>query len=106
MSSDRTTEILNYLSAISREVGLLRAETSDRFNRLEARFDRLETRFDRFQAETNARFDLLEAEVREGRTEVRMITSRLDRIEAKALENKADIRDIGFRVAALEGTEP
>jgi uncharacterized coiled-coil DUF342 family protein len=49
MSPDRTTEILNYLSAISREVGELRTELRE-----------------------------LRTDVRELRDEVRAITSRLD----------------------------
>lgn len=36
MSTDRTTEILNYLSAISREVGELKSEMQRRFDGLEA----------------------------------------------------------------------
>ncbi|HJR09727.1 MAG TPA: hypothetical protein VJ842_20875 [Pyrinomonadaceae bacterium] len=49
MSTDRTTEILNYLSAISREVGELRTEMNTRLDRIEReqrlqgqRLDRIE----------------------------------------------------------------
>lgn len=35
ISTDRTTEILNYLSAISREVGAFRTETNERLDRIE-----------------------------------------------------------------------
>lgn len=49
MSTDRTTEILNYLSAISREVGEFRTETNARLDRMEReqrlqgqRLDRIE----------------------------------------------------------------
>lgn len=43
MSADRTAEILNYLSAISRDVGAFRAETQTRFDRLESRLKDVET---------------------------------------------------------------
>jgi chromosome segregation ATPase len=49
MSTDRTTEILNYLSAISREVGEMRTEINGRLERIEReqrlqgqRLDRIE----------------------------------------------------------------
>jgi len=49
MSQDRTTEMLNYLSAISREVGEMRAEINGRLERIEReqrlqgqRLDRIE----------------------------------------------------------------
>lgn len=35
MSTDRTTEMLNYLSAISREVGEMRTEVNGRLDRIE-----------------------------------------------------------------------
>lgn len=78
MSTDRLTEIVNYLSAISREVGELRAEMNARFDSLEARVGRLET-------------------------EVRAITTRFDRLEARVLEIRADTRDLDDRVSVLEG---
>ena len=49
MSTDRTTEMLNYLSAISREVGEMRTEINTRLERIEReqrlqgqRLDRIE----------------------------------------------------------------
>ncbi len=86
MSTDRTTEILNYLSAISRDVGAFRAETQTRFDRLEVRLKDVET------------------DVREMRGEVRVIASRLDRLEARILESRADARDLEARVVVLEGS--
>lgn len=87
MSADRTTEILNYLSAISRDVGAFRAETQTRFDRLEGRLKDVET------------------DVREMRGEVRVIASRLDRLEARVLESRADARDLAARVVVLEGSQ-
>jgi len=85
MSTDRLTEIVNYLSAISREIGEFRSEVN-------ARFDRLETRVGR-----------LEMETRESRMEMRAITTRFDRLESRVLEIRADTRDLDDRVSVLEG---
>ncbi len=90
MSTDRTAEILNYLSAISRDIGAFRAETQTRFDRLESRLKDVET------------------DVREMRGEVRVIASRLDRLdrlEARILESRADARDLEARVVVLEGSQ-
>ncbi|HEX8180011.1 MAG TPA: hypothetical protein VF525_10755 [Pyrinomonadaceae bacterium] len=43
MSSDRTTEILSYLRAISRDICTFRAEVNTRFDQLEARVQGLES---------------------------------------------------------------
>jgi hypothetical protein len=63
MSTDRTTEILNYLSAISRDVGELSTEMNS------------------LRADMNARFDRLEAEVTRIGREQRLQGQGLDRIE-------------------------
>ena len=39
MSTDRLTEILNYLSAISRDIGELRAEMRAKFAEMQSNFD-------------------------------------------------------------------
>jgi hypothetical protein len=65
MSTERTTEILNYLSAISREVGELRAEVNARFSEVNTRLERIER-------------------------ELRQHGRRLDRIEALVLTPRAD----------------
>lgn len=83
MSTDRTTEILNYLSAISREVGELRTEMRE----MRAEQSKLRTDLDAVRAD------------------VRMIVKQLDRIGAVVLENRADIRDVEDRVAVLEGKQ-
>lgn len=77
MSIDRTTEILNYLSAISREVGEMRKEFN---SRLEAIEDRLVK---------------IEREQREGRR-------RLDRIESIFLKTRADVDELDERVSEIE----
>ena len=77
MSADRTAEILNYLSAISREVGELRAEMRQRF-------------------------EGVENEIKGLRREVREVKRRLDRIEATVLVTSADVGDLDDRVTVLE----
>jgi hypothetical protein len=77
MSTDRTTEILNYLSAISRDVGELRTEI-------------------------NARFDRLEAEVTRIGREQRLQGQRLDRIEGMLLIMRGDVSELQDRVGVLE----
>jgi DNA repair ATPase RecN len=84
MGTDRTTEILNYLSAISREVGEMRTEMNARFTRVEVRLDGVDSRLDRIERE------------------MRQHTKRLDRIEAMTLTARADVEDLQDRVDALE----
>jgi predicted nuclease with TOPRIM domain len=78
MSSDRTTEILNYLSAISREIGEMRTEMNVRF------------------AEVSERLGRVERELRE-------MKRRLDRVEGAVLKIVADVDELDERVEVLEG---
>ena len=87
MSADRTTEILNYLSAISREVCELRAEMNTRHEELTARLDRIEGEV-----------------VRIGR-EQRLQGRRLDRIEGLLLTTRGDVGELQDRVDALESKQ-
>jgi predicted nuclease with TOPRIM domain len=80
MSADRTTEILNYLSAISREVGELRTEMNARFSEVNTRLERIER-------------------------ELRQHGRRLDRIESLVLTTRADIDELQERADALEGKQ-
>jgi chromosome segregation ATPase len=80
MSTDRTAEMLNYLSAISREVGELRKEMGELRNEMNARFTEVGTRLDRIERE------------------LRQHTKRLDRIESMALAARADVDDLDERV--------
>ena len=81
MSTDRTTEILNYLSAISREVGALRTEMKAGF------------------AEVNTRLDRVETEVARLGREQRLF----NRIGSTMLETRADVEELQDRVNVLEG---
>jgi predicted nuclease with TOPRIM domain len=90
MSTDRTTEILNYLTAISRDVGELRAEVkqlSAQFTQLEARFEQMEARFGRMEREQ------------------RQHGQRFDRMAGTVLTMRADIEELQDRVAELEGKQ-
>jgi predicted nuclease with TOPRIM domain len=91
MSTDRTAEMLNYLSAISRDVGELRKEMGEIRAEMNARFTEVNARF----AEVGARLDRIEREMRQH-------TKRLDRIEAMTLTGRADVEDLQDRVDALE----
>jgi len=87
MSADRTTEILNYLSAISRDVGELRAELNN------------------LRSEMNARFDRIESEVTRIGREQRLQGHRLDRIEGLLLTTRGDVGELQDRVNALESKQ-
>ena len=106
MSTDRTTEILDYLSAISRDVGELRTEAGElrkevgelrtEVNNLRAemntRFAEVDTRF----SEVNARLDRIERDQRlQGRT--------LGRVEGMTKTTRADVEELQDRVDTLEG---
>jgi hypothetical protein len=84
MSADRTTEILNYLSAISREVGEIRVEMNTRFSELTTRLDRIESEVARI-----------------GR-EQRLQGRRLDRIEGLVLTTRGDVDELQDRMGVLE----
>lgn len=81
MSSDRLTEVLNYLSALSREIGLLRTE--------------MRTRFDQLEAEMRANFETVHADVRHLARKVELMNQDL-------LDLRADQRDLEVRMDALE----
>jgi hypothetical protein len=92
MSTDRTTEIINYLSAISREVGELRTEINARFSEVNTRLSEQSTRLDRIETEVT----------RIGR-EQRLQGRLLDRIGSVVLTARADIEELQDRVDTLEG---
>ncbi|HZG51805.1 MAG TPA: hypothetical protein VEZ40_06690 [Pyrinomonadaceae bacterium] len=87
MSTDRTTEILNYLSAISREVGEIRTEMNS------------------LRADMNARLDRLETGVTRIGREQRSQGQRLDRIEGMLLIMRGDVSELQDRVDTLEGKQ-
>ncbi len=94
MSSDRTTEILNYLSAISRDVGELRTEVNA-----------IRTEMNSLRAEMNARLERIESEVARLGREQRLQGQRLDRIEGMLLIMRGDVSELQDRVGVLEGKQ-
>ncbi|MFL6211227.1 MAG: hypothetical protein ACJ74W_20425 [Pyrinomonadaceae bacterium] len=98
MSSDRLTEILNYVSAISRDIGIFRAEVNTRLDQLEARVESLETRMQSLETKVQD----LAGEIQGLRTDVRTLSARLDRLGARVLEGLADQHELEDRIAALE----
>jgi chromosome segregation ATPase len=115
MSTDRTTEILNYLSAMSRDIGEFRQETKARFDKIEARLDKIEARLDKIEARLDkieARLDALESdmkEVKEGltgiKTEVHLLTRKLNAVVVEAADTRARLSFVEDRVAALEAKQ-
>ncbi len=104
MSTDRTTEIINYLSAISREVGELRTEMREM--RVEQNSFRTElTAVHAELVEVRSEQSKLRADLDLVREDLRTLIKRFDRMGAIALENRADIRDVEDRVAVLEGKQ-
>lgn len=72
MSTDRTTEILNYLSAISREVGDMRKEMNTRLERIE-----------REQRQQVQRLDRIEGMLLITRSEIGELQDRMTAVESK-----------------------
>jgi uncharacterized coiled-coil DUF342 family protein len=102
MSTDRTTEILNYVSAISREVGALRTE-------MKTRFEQLETEMLGVKTDMRTGFERLEAEMLEVKTEmrtgfeaVRPLRRKVEIMNQELLDVRAAQRDLEARVDVLE----
>jgi regulator of replication initiation timing len=79
MSTDRTTEIINYLSAISHDVGELRTEVKS-----------LRTEMSELRTEVNTRLDRIERAQR-----------LLNRMGSVVLETRADVDELQDRVGVL-----
>lgn len=78
MSDDRTTEMLNLLPAIAREVGL-------------------------FRQEVNARLDRLEADVREIKTDVKEIKREMRILHGDRFNDARKVAELEERIETLEG---
>ena len=88
MSTDRFTEILNYLSAMSREIGTFRTETNRRLDQLESRMGQLETKVDTGFEEVNRR--------------IRLLHHKFEYVHEDLMEVKVENRDLRKRVEVIE----
>ena len=88
MSTDRFTEILNYLSAMSREIGTFRTETNRRLDQLESRMVQLETQVDTGFEEVNRR--------------IRLLHHKFEYVHEDLMEVKVENRDLRKRVEVIE----
>jgi predicted phage gp36 major capsid-like protein len=88
MSTERLTEILKYLSAMSRDIGDFRAE-------IKARFEKLETRADHFEGEMRTAFE-------DVRKDLRRLRHSFEHVSEVTTELKIENRDLRKRVEALE----
>ena len=95
MSTDRTTEILNYLSAMSREIGEFRTETNRRLDSLETRVGSLET-------EVRTGFERVSAEFEKVHTDMRLMNHKFDEFASDMFDLRGRQRDLEKRTGALE----
>ena len=106
MSSDRTTEILNYVSAISREVGALRMEMKPRFEQLETEMGTVKAEMRTGFAQLETRMSGIETEMRTGfeavRGDVRHLGRKVEIMNQDLLKVRADQRDLEGHMDALE----
>lgn len=99
MSNDRTAEILQYLSAMSRDIGDFRAQMNARIDELQAETNK---RIDELRAEMNARFNEVNTRFDKADREQKQIVRKLVRIEALTMNLRADSEETQERVEALE----
>lgn len=95
MSEDRTTQMLNYLSAISREVGEFRQEFNQFRNETNERLDRIERRFGGLEDQ----FTVFKVEQRQAERHLLYI------LEA-GVTTRERVDDLQSRVMSLEGKGP
>jgi hypothetical protein len=91
MSADRFTEVLNYLSAMSRDVGEFRQEFRQFRDETNARFEKMELRFGKMEEQ-------LETVRGEQRQTVRLI----NRVMGALQIFRSDIDELDDRATALE----
>ena len=108
MNTDRLTEILNFLCAVSRDIdafrvamNAFRAETNSRLGNVEARLAAFESRL----ARVEARLGGLTTDTNALRAEVRVLAHQFYRPGSRELEIRAGEAGDGGRVVALEGRQ-
>ena len=109
MSTDRFTEILNYLSAMSREIGEFRTETGRQFADVYSRLDGLDARMGSLETRLGnleGRVGNLETEVRTGfeqvRKDIRIMNHKFDEFAIDTMDLRAEQRDLRKRTEVLE----
>jgi chromosome segregation ATPase len=120
MSTDRFTEILNYLSAMSRDFGefrqefrQFREETNARFERIEQRLDRIEERLDKVELrldkmearaeKTELRLDKMELRFERVEREQKLTVQLINSVAGGLFTFRSDIDELQVRVTLLEG---
>ena len=86
MSTDRLTEILNYLSAISRDIGELRSEMRAKFSEVEAKFAEMQSNFDDIRSDIrhpSRKVDVINQDMPDPRASQHDLEHRMDTLENK-----------------------
>jgi DNA repair exonuclease SbcCD ATPase subunit len=106
MSTDRFGEILNYLSAMSRDVGEFRQEfrqfrdeTNARLEKIEQRLDTVEQRLEKVEQ----RLEKVEQRLEKVEREQRQTLQILNRVAGSLFIFRSDIDELQDRVTGLEG---
>jgi chromosome segregation ATPase len=112
MSTDRLTEILNYLSAMSRDMGEFRQEVRDRLDKIEARLDAVEARLDGMETRLGGlekRFDYFEMQVRSRfddiSADIRRLNHKFANVEEDTTELRIEQREQRGRIETLESKQ-
>ncbi|HEY0077152.1 MAG TPA: hypothetical protein VGB73_00790 [Pyrinomonadaceae bacterium] len=95
MSADRLTEVLNYLSAISRDVGELRTEVRANATKLEELRADVDAKFEELRAEMNAGFEQV-------RTDIRHLKHKMEIVTQDLMDLRTDGRELRKRMDVLE----
>ena len=95
MSKDRFAEIVNYLSAMSSDIGQFRSETNARLDALETRMGGLETRVSSLESEMRTGFKQVREDIRLLGRQVEVMTKDLMQVRGRQLDHE-------IRLDALE----
>lgn len=109
MSTDRLTEILNYLSAMSRDMGEFRQEVKARLDGVETRLNSMETRLDGLETRLSGvekRLDHFELVVRSKfddiSSDIRRLHQKFENVQEDSTELRIEQRDQRKRIEDIE----
>lgn len=102
MSTDRTTELLNYVSAISREIGAFRAETKQQFADVNTRLDTLEMRMTNLKGHVGSLETEMRASFEKVHRDVRIMHRKFEVFPEDMMELRVRQRDLEKRTEVLE----